>query len=288
MATLKEALRRAYHELVHRRTRVRVTPARPVELDEAPVFLTGTYGSGTTLLRYVVDSHPRICCPPESGFLGPLAAVADDERSRAGLAAMGFDDDHVAVKLRELTVYFFGNYAASAGKPRWADKTPAYVDHLDFVRRLFPEALFVLLVRHGLDQAHSFTRAGTFLRPELGDDCRDGEDLRIGAVRYWRRQTETMLDFESRHPERCFRLRYEDLCAAPEATLRPMFRFLGEAWEPRVLEFHQHRHDRGLEHGRVIATRGFEARSGHFRDWDPDLVDRCLTVARPWLERLGY
>jgi len=288
MASLKEALRRAYHELVHRRARVRVTAARPVALDEPPIFLAGTYGSGTTLLRYVVDSHPRLCCPPESGFLVQLAALAADQRSRAGLAAMGFDDDHVVGRLRELAVYFFGNYAASAGKPRWADKTPAYVDHLDFIRRLFPEAVFVLLVRHGLDQAHSFTRGGSFRRPELAGDCRDGEDLRLGAVRHWRRQVEKLLDFERRFPERCFRLRYEDLCARPEATLRPMFRFLGEGWHPGVLEFHRQPHDRGLEHGRAIATRGFEASSGHYRHWDAGLAERGLALAGPLLERLGY
>jgi protein-tyrosine sulfotransferase len=288
MASLREALRRAYHELVHRRSRVRVVAARPVDLDEPPIFLVGTYGSGTTLLRYVVDSHPRLCCPPESGFLVQLAALAADERARAGLAGMGFDDDHVVAKLRELAVYFFGNYAASVDKPRWADKTPAYVDHLDFLLRLFPEALFVLVVRHGLDQAHSFTRGGTFSRPELAADCSAGEDPRLASVRYWRRQVEKMLDFESRRPDRCFRLRYEDLCADPEATLRPLFELLGEDWDPRVLEFHRQPHDRGFEHGRVIATRGFSASSGHFHDWGGDLAERCLDVARPLLDRLGY
>ncbi len=288
MASFREALRRVYHELVRRRARVRVTAARTVELDEAPIFLIGVYGSGTTLLRYVVDSHPRICCPPESGFLGPLATLASDERSRVGLDGMGFDEDHFIDQLRRLAVYFFGNYAASVGKPRWADKTPAYVDHLDFLRRLFPEAVFILIFRHGLDQAHSFTRGGTLWRPELEEHGRDGDDLRLRAVSYWRRQSEEMLEFEGRSRDRCFQLRYEDLCAQPEATLRPMFDFLGEDWHPRVLEFHRQPHDRGLEHGRVIATQGFDASSGHYLSWSDDLRDRCLDVAQPALRRLGY
>ena len=82
MASLKEALRRMYHELVHRRSRVRIsTPADTSGQGPPPIFVLGVYGSGTTLLRYVLDSHSRICCPPESDFLSPLARLAADERS---------------------------------------------------------------------------------------------------------------------------------------------------------------------------------------------------------------
>ena len=288
MASWKEALRRVYHELVERRSRVRVVSPRPVELAAAPIFLIGVYGSGTTLLRYVIDSHSRLCCPPESDFLNHLEPLLSDPRPRAGLAAMGFDEDHVTLRLRQLASELFGHYAASWNKPRWADKTPAYVDCLEFLHRLFPEARFLHLYRHGLDQAHSFTRGGTFPRPQLADHGRPDEDLRLGACRYWREKVEKMLAFEARHPASCYRLHYETLCARPEETLRPAFEFLGEPWESQVLRFWELPHDKGREHGRVQATRGFEAREGHYRSWSDDLLARCVEIAGPALERLGY
>lgn len=288
MASLKEALRRMYHELVVGRSRVRISQARVIELDEAPIFLLGTYGSGTTLLRYVIDSHSRICCPPESDFIEALVPLIEQTRYRQGLEALGFDDDGIIHQLREMCVHFFGNYAHSWNKPRWADKTPAYVDHAEFLGRLFPEAQFVLIHRHGLDQAHSFTRGGTYERPQLGPFRQGSEDLRLACCRYWSDKTQRLLDFECRHAQRSFRLRYEDLCNEPEIRLRPLFDFLGEVWEPAVLKFYENRHDKGHEHGRVVATRGFELSAQHFLTWPEELRRQCFEIATPGLEALGY
>ena len=45
-------------------------------LTERPIFLVGIYRSGTTLARYVLDSHSRITCPPETAFMAGLADLA--------------------------------------------------------------------------------------------------------------------------------------------------------------------------------------------------------------------
>lgn len=289
MASFKEVLRRLYHDVVRRRATVRVVPAGDAApLEAPPVFLVGPYRSGTTLLRYVFDSHPAICCPPESDFIAPLRRLVEVEAVTRGFDAMGFDEEHVVRRTREFVLYFFANYAASHGKSRWADKTPAYVDHLDWLLRLFPEARFVTIYRHGLDQAHSFTRGGTFVRPQLEGYGRPGEDLRLGAVRYWVEKVERMRAFEQAHPGRCEAVRYEDLCARPETELRRLFASCGLEWDPAVLRFFDFDHDKGNEDGRAAVTRGFEARTGHFASWSPALREAALEIARPGLLALGY
>ncbi|RME84888.1 MAG: sulfotransferase [Caldilineae bacterium] len=289
MPTFTEVLRRLYHDLVVRRSTVRVVPAESSpRLEYPPVFIIGVYRSGTTLLRYILDSHPHIACPPESDFLGGLAALLEHEPYRLGLARMGFDEAHVLARLREFSLYFFANYAASQQKPRWADKSPSYVDYLNFILQLFPEAQFVMLYRHGFDVAHSYTRGGTFMRDTLAEYCRPGEDLRLGAVRYWQDKVRRMQRFQAAEPARCFSLRYEDLCAEPEGWLRPLFAFLDEPWDARVLEFYRFPHDKGLEDGRVAATRGFSISQGHYHDWPEELRRACLAVAADTLQALGY
>lgn len=293
VASLKEALRRMYHELVKGRSRVRFSTPRssfddPSSL-EPPIFLLGPYGSGTTLMRYVIDSHRRICCPPESDFIEAFEPLLTNPRYRQGLDAMGFDTDHVEQQIRQVCTYFFGNYARSWNKARWADKTPAYVDHAEFLRRLFPQAQFVLVHRHALDQAHSYTRGGTFPRQPLEPfQQRPDDDLRITCCRYWLDKTQRLLDFEARHPRQCHRLRYEDVCRSPEEQLRPLMEFLGEDWDDAVLEFYKQRHDKGNEHGRVVATRGFELSAENYRQWPETIRTRCFEIAAPGLIALGY
>jgi protein-tyrosine sulfotransferase len=288
MLTAGEIVRRLYVDLVRRRSRVRVVPAAEVRLVERPIFLVGAPRSGTTLVRYIVDSHSRICCPPESNFIGPLAGLLSDELSRNGLDAMGFDEDHVVQELRRLCIHFFGNYAASCQKPRWADKSTTYVDHLDFIGRLFPEAQFVMIYRHGLDQAHSLTRGGSQLPAPLRPyHCR-GEDFRLAAARFWREKAGKMFKFEVRYPDQCVRLVYEALCERPQEELERVFAFLDEPWEPALLDFQGFEHDQGPEHGRTIVTSGFQASHGHYKAWPRALVGACLQIAGPALAEIGY
>ena len=41
----------------------------------APVFVVGSMRSGSTMLRLMLDSHPRIAIPSETGFMGAAAAT---------------------------------------------------------------------------------------------------------------------------------------------------------------------------------------------------------------------
>ena len=66
------------HARRRRRCRVVERPHQPVP------FIVGSPRSGTTLLRLMLDSHPRLAIPPETGFL-PRALVSlfgNDERQR--------------------------------------------------------------------------------------------------------------------------------------------------------------------------------------------------------------
>src|SRR5215472_3984507 len=43
---------------------------------EAPIFVLTTSRSGSTLLRFILDSHPDIACPPETSIAGTAAQLA--------------------------------------------------------------------------------------------------------------------------------------------------------------------------------------------------------------------
>jgi len=288
MLKLNELLRRFYQDLVVGRSRVRISAAIEQELEISPIFIFGVYRSGTTLLRYILDSHSKICCPPESNFIDLLETIVTIERSKEGLAAMGFEEGHVVNRLRKFCIYFFNSYAKSNDKQRWADKSTSYVDHMDFIARLFPNAKFITLHRNPLDQAHSFSRGGTSYEEPFKPFCQNNEDLRIGATRYWAEQTKKIVNFEKKHPEQTFRLIYEELCHSPKSNLEKLFNFIEEPWEPDVLEFYRFQHDKGPEHGRVIVTNGFAANTGYYYDWPEALLAKCKEIIEPLATDLRF
>ena len=55
--------------------------------------------------------------------------------------------------------------------------------------------------------------------------------------------------------DRYHELRYEALVAEPEATLRPLFDFLGEPWDPAVLRFDEQEHSATDRYRRFTAER---------------------------------
>ena len=124
-----------------------------------PGFIIGVYRSGTTLLRYVLDSHPNIAVPPESNFLLGLAETWRSEWYRKGLQGVGINDEGLRQRMHEFAGGIFDDYARAKGKQRWFDKTPSYIDVLDFIDDTFgQECRYIMLYRHGLDVANSMAK----------------------------------------------------------------------------------------------------------------------------------
>jgi hypothetical protein len=203
---------------------------------------------------------------------------------------MGFDQDHVNDRARSFADYFFQNYASSQGKARWADKSPLYVNHLAVLQRLYGDAQFLVLHRHPLDQVHSLTRGGT-IRPDVVTDATPGLadcDIRVRAAEYWRDRTVALADFGSTDSADCMFIRYEDLCRAPEGTLRPVFNWLDEAWEDNVLRFNEQDHDLGKEAARTRSTVDFEIRTGGFKRWPEKVQAECWSIVAGVATTLNY
>jgi len=253
----------------------------------APIFLIGCQRSGTSLLRRIVDTHPRIACPPETAFIEPMLRAVREDRARKGFEGMGYREDAVLAALARFVASFFEGYAASQGKPRWADKTPHHVDILDDLWALFgPSARFVLIVRDGRDVAYSLSER---FYPAIQPAVREaGGDVPLGAARFWVAQTEKILAFEAAHPAACIRIRYEELTTEPEATLRPVFAFLGEPWNATVLSYADAPHHAGIEDPDVAKRSAIEPNSGRHAAWPPEVVSAVGAVCAPLLTRLGY
>jgi len=201
--------------------------------------------SGSTLLRFILDSHPELACPPETTVASTCASLL---RSWAILEEAGSegrplteDDDQVPAAgiavVQSAIDGLFSAYLRRRGKRRWCDKSLDSHMYADLLAQAYPKAKFICLYRHGMDVIASGTEACPWGLHRFGFDPfvtqYPGNNVAaIGA--YWTSCAQEILKFEEGRPASCHRIRYEDLVTAPEETVSAMFGFLGVAPVPGI------------------------------------------------------
>src|SRR5918993_4626883 len=109
-----------------------------------PIVLGGCGRSGTTLLRMMLDSHPRICCGPESSLFRRRAVDTRWLADRFGFRHDEVREIHDRASSRPAFIEAFAALCMrKAGKARWAEKTPRNISRIAEIFSWFPAARFV-------------------------------------------------------------------------------------------------------------------------------------------------
>jgi Sulfotransferase family len=213
-----------------------------------PLIILGVGRSGTTLLRVMLDRNTTLAIPYETFFVPQLAhrqgrhpkldEFLDDLGRLRTLYDWGIRPEDVRPRLREgMTINeaigaIFETYAERQGKPRWGDKTPLYMQQLPLLERLFPDALWVHLIRDGRDAALSFLEL-----PEgfSGKTWAQPRTVAQFAAR-WRTEILSARRLGRHAGDRYLELRYEDLVAEPERELRRVCEHGSLPWEADMLD----------------------------------------------------
>jgi LPS sulfotransferase NodH len=206
-------------------------------------FIVGVGRSGTTLLRLMLDAHPEMCIPPETGFI-PAASKsscdATDPRSELVKVITKFetwpdfnlspDAFYHAVKSEPSEPSagiraFYRLYAARFAKRRWGDKTPVYSGQMPQIEAVLPEARFIHVIRDGRDVALS-------VRPLW---FAPGKDIRTIA-RDWKNRIEEAR-YLSRNCRHYLEIHYENLVRQTESELRKICAFIELDYHPQMLGY---------------------------------------------------
>lgn len=196
-----------------------------------PVFLVASERSGTTLLRLMLDHHPRIA------FLGEFEFAIDqiDDAGRYPSLAQfyrflstdrmflhwGFTVDHT-LGYAGLVSSFLNQYRSRHNKPLVGATV-----HRHFDRLLVPwsDARFIHLVRDGRDVAHSVVGMG------WAGNAWTGCQRWIDAERLWD-------SLALRLPaERRIELSFESLVRDPSRELSRVCEWLGVEFDAKMLEY---------------------------------------------------
>jgi protein-tyrosine sulfotransferase len=211
-----------------------------------PVFVLCMSRSGSTLLRFLLDAHPELACPPETSLpalCGQLAVVWSLIEG-APLSANRGDappevPDAAIAGIRRMMDELTGGYLARRGKQRFCDKSLGSAQSAGLLLRIYPQARFVCLYRHPMDMIRSGLDACPWGLSGYGFDQYAGSspgNAVLALARYWLDHATEIAAFEDQHPDRCHRVRYEDLVTAPEEVAASLFGFLGAAPAPGITE----------------------------------------------------
>lgn len=199
-----------------------------------PIFIVGAMGSGTTLVRLILDSHDSIAIAQETGFMRAVQAnkwIPFWKFGGAWYGRLGWTEEELDAELGIFYDRLFQRFAQQQGKTRWGDKTPYHTWHMPQASRVFPTAAFVAIVRHPAAVASSLHDRFHYNWPK--------------AANHWLRSNLELVRRAEELGERLAILRYEDLVLNPEPVLRELLEWLGEPWTPRVLEHHVVHSERG-------------------------------------------
>ena len=213
--------------------------------EEHPFFVVGPARSGTTMVRLMLNLHPRLAVPDESDFIPEIlrprangsvrtpSEAMEDVISRRQIRSWGLDPEDLrrafdrlpAPTVADAIALPFRAYAAAQGKARWGDKTPGYATSIDLLSAAFPTARFLLLVRDGR---------------EVADAARDAHwsdgQLATGASKWMHHTQQARAVGALLGPDRFREVRYDRLVRDTEAEVREVCAFLDEDYEPSMLD----------------------------------------------------
>jgi hypothetical protein len=211
-----------------------------------PVFVLCNGRSGSTLLRFLLDAHPDLACPPETNLpalCGQLATVWSLIEG-APLSSNREDEppvipDAAIAGVRQTMDRMVGSYLERRGKKRYCDKSLGTARLAELLLRIYPEARFICLYRHPMDVIASGMEACPWGLHGYGFDpyiaISPGNAV-LALARFWVDNTMQTLAAEERFPGQCIRVRYEDLVTDAEATATRLFEFLGIPAAPGISE----------------------------------------------------
>lgn len=221
-------------------------PTRPVLT--RPVFIVGCGRSGTTILGKLLSQHAQLAYLNEPRHIWrhePQTDIwSENSNLNGGKLVLTADDFSEVAATRIHTA--FAVEVRIQGKHRLVEKLPINSFRIEFINRLFPEALFIHIIRNGIEVAHSIAELSD-RKPWFGykeykwhllvkyaiqkgygslvDLCTDNI---LRGMLEWRLSVLSALEgFNNLSDSRKLEIRYEDLIQDPLSICKSLENFIG-------------------------------------------------------------
>ena len=276
-------LRQAYDGL-QSGTAVSTAARQPQDGAADPVFLIGFPRSGTTLLDQVMDAHPGIQVLEEQPTVSTLRnhLLVRDDGFPANLFTLSADD---LLELRELYFKTVDRLIDRDPAARLVDKLPLNILDAGLIKRVFPDAKFILALRHPCDICLSCFMQPFDLNEGMVHFTSLDETVRFYAdvMELWQIQRDALdLDIHE--------IRYEDLVQEIEPVARKLMDFLDVSWDDKVLDPAAHARRQtfiGTSSYHQVTENVTTKAVGRWRKFEIHLAPH-LNRLRPFIKAFGY
>ena len=246
--------------------------------DNMPFFILGCVRSGTTLLRDVLRTSPRLECPEETqyyrwgqpfasnGFLNQVLRppLLKRHRKMDKVDEVLFEElIETSLSRKNLQDRYMSAYLTTRSREgcRWFDKSPQNIYGLALLSHDYPTARFVHIVRNPLNVVASLMIGKVVSAPSV-----------IAAANYWYEAVAILNTTRPLIKDRIHELRYERLISDPKAELGHLMDFVGE--DPHSLSYDLSKiHPEKDQYKKVLS------------DADIALVRE---ICGPWAKHYGY
>jgi LPS sulfotransferase NodH len=204
--------------------------------DYRKLFIVGCPRSGTTWLQLLLAQHAEIATAPETQIFAYYLAQlerqwrlehegSDKLQGRAGLSRLLSDDEFASLCRQSARLVLDKIRSGRPGCAVVAEKSPKHALHAAFIQQLFPDALFLNVIRDPRDTAVSLIAASQ----SWGRDW--APPNAVQAARMWvdhihgaRKAAEI--------PSRYYEVQYEQLKADAVRELQSILEWIGVGADP--------------------------------------------------------
>ena len=267
-------------------------PLRP-----PPAFVLCAARTGSTLLRYILDTHPELCAPPElqiGALCQQLIWLYTYTVDEAQELEPAWGAASARRRTRRIVDEIMHEYCKRQGKALWCEKSIGNLPRLHVLDEVYPDARLIFLYRRCLDAVASGLEVERSMPGRFGYEpylARHPDSPFEALVECWCDSCERLIAYEKANARRATRLRYEDLVRQPRRVLPRVFDLLDLEWSPELLDrVFAVRHARGPGDGKIAFTSRIESGSigrGASLPWRT-LAPGLLVRVQSLLKELGY
>jgi tetratricopeptide (TPR) repeat protein len=206
----------------------------PSEAMAEPIFIVGMPRSGSTLVEQILSAHSQVEATDELMLMGDFARKLEQDGGYATRIRRLQDPavEDLAERYLRLSAVF-----RPMNLPIFIDKNPNNFLHIGLIKRLFPKAKIVNVVRDPLDNAISVFKQFFAQGHEYSYSV-------PGIVFYWQGYLTLMKHWQALFPGQIYHLDYEALVTSPVAEIENLLRYC--ALTPEPLCFTPHLSERAV------------------------------------------